>query len=478
MSSSNVARTKILCYFCHETFDEAHLAEHIHHCGAILQSCSNKCGAYFPRRSLSFHENQCLKFNKQSERHSLPRNFRMETCEEAEYRRKVLSLLQLLKTTVKSAECDRNQIKDDAARVKTRLATMETIAKSISCDLSNESNDTRKIQSSFDQRLNTLDYNLNQVEGRTRASFDAVTHRLDAMQSSVIDQRSKQVDLLSDCEVEIRDLKKFVANESILIGDIWDEHKRRMNDLKLELEMRCKTVEKLASEHDVLSEKLGGLMEELRKHTETIGKQEKMIKTLKYQLKDVIMYVEQLLVKDVHSPDSLSVCDSPVFHNYTKGRLLWRIDKYKEKMTGAKENDEQAVLLSPVFFNKEYGYALQMKLYLNGRDRWRDRNIIGCLQVIEGPWDPLLDWPCVLRASVTLRDQDNPANNIRKIVKTKANLKDPEGGTGLERDSVIDMFIPHTVLTRHHGYTRNNIIFLDVQVTEMRESLSTSSLIG
>ncbi|XP_011314568.1 TNF receptor-associated factor 3 [Fopius arisanus] len=456
--------SSIPCYFCTESFEESLLQEHLFLCGSVLQECTKKCGAYFPRRSLRHHEKYCTRIHH-PEYSSLPRNYRMAS-DDSKYHEKLLSLLNVLRATLREAESERQHIMTDTSLVKTRLANMESISKSIQADLSTEANTSRRALSFLDKRINTLDDDLRQVEGRTRVSFDAVTHRLDVVQGALVKQRNKQLEMLSNCEMEIKDLKKFVARESVLIGDVWDEHKIKMNDLKLELEMRCKASEELAGQHEILSEKLETLVE-------IIGKQEGMIKCLKDQVMDVVKCVEDIFIKDERDSRYSTISEWPSSNGVSKGRLLWRIDKYKEKMTAAKESD--AVIFSPVFFDREYGYALRMKLYLNGRDRWRDRNVIGCLQVVEGPWDPLLDWPCVLRASVTLRDQDNPANSVRKIVKTRATSREGEGHVA---DSVIDMFIPHTVLTRYDGYTRNNALFLDIQVTEIRESLSTSSLIA
>lgn len=266
-----------------------------------------------------------------------------------------------------------------------------------------------------------------------------------------------------------------------MISGVWHEQLKHIHDLKLELEMRCKSSRELSDGHGVLFEKINILVDEMRSHSEAIMRQATEIKTLKFQMKDNVRYVEDMIKDDPQrrygQNDIQCRCtheDSD--HVSVSGRFLWRIDRYKEKMTDAKEND--VVLYSPLFYSKEYGYALKVELYLNGRGQWKGRHIIGCLRVVDGQWDPLLDWPCILQANITLRDQENPANDIRKIVKAvkKAILNDDS--EKLDKESVTYMFIPHSKLTRYSGYTKNDVLFLDCQLTNLKSCISTPSLLG
>ncbi|XP_034944676.1 TNF receptor-associated factor 5 [Chelonus insularis] len=469
--------TSVLCYFCNDSFDERFWHDHVQLCGSILEQCPGKCGVYVPRKNLKSHRKRCISRYNFERSNTIPQRTLHMDCEDKEikWRDNVFSVLNLLRTAVKESEVERRKLIDNSIMMMKRLETIEETTQSMKLSILSESNNFQQRSLEFDGRLQNLDQAVNDVDGKTRASFDAVAYRLDVLQGIVIEERNKQVKVSEVFENEIEELKKFVAKESALISDAWDDQKRRMNDLKLELEMRCKNAKELEQKHDNLVIKTDMLLEELKLHSEVIEKQERTVKKLKSQTHNAISTLEELLSKNVESPSSTCECqcDFTNLSGVTNGRLLWRINRYKEKMTVAKEKD--FVLYSPVFFNKEYGYALKMELYLNGRDRWRDRNIIGCLKVVEGPWDPLLDWPCVLRATVTLRDQDNPANNIRKIVKTKARMRD-DSSSDSEKDSAIDMFIPHTTLIRYDGFTRNNVLFLDIQITEMRDSISTSSL--
>lgn len=45
----------------------------------------------------------------------------------------------------------------------------------------------------------------------------------------------------------------------------------------------------------------------------------------------------------------------------TRGHLIWRIDRYTERLKDAKNND--VVLRSPLFCNRHYGYTLRVSNY-------------------------------------------------------------------------------------------------------------------
>lgn len=151
----------------------------------------------------------------------------------------------------------------------------------------------------------------------------------------------------------------------------------------------------------------------------------------------------------------------------TNGRLLWRIEQYSKKLRWATEND--GTLFSPVFHDREYGYTLRVELLLNGKGRWKNRNMIGCVRAVDGEWDALLEWPCILRASVTLRSQENPLNNLSRIVKS---VKSKE----CDNDCDLYMFIPHSTLEKSE-YVKEDVLFLDVQVKDLQNSKSSPSLL-
>lgn len=53
-----------------------------------------------------------------------------------------------------------------------------------------------------------------------------------------------------------------------------------------------------------------------------------------------------------------------------------------------------------------------MDINLNGIGTWKGRNIIACITVVSGEWDPLLVWPCKLQADIILRDQPDDLTQV------------------------------------------------------------------
>jgi hypothetical protein len=55
---------------------------------------------------------------------------------------------------------------------------------------------------------------------------------------------------------------------------------------------------------------------------------------------------------------------------------------------------------------------LQIEVRLNGLGQWTGRHMTASLQVLEGEWDPLLQWPFNQRVTLTLRDQNTALDKV------------------------------------------------------------------
>jgi len=382
--------------------------------------------------------------------------------------------LTLLRLAIDQGEKERIRLQDDLSRNLSLLHSQQESLAALQLNIEEAVEESRSNHAALNRRLNTLEMITDDMQHCTTLNLRQISEQLKLLEGELTDDQSKHACTPNDWLQELKDLKTFVAKESIRASDIWQEHLQRINDLKLELEMRCKNTKELTSKHDTLSEKMNSLSGEICKHSESMAKRKSEIKGLKFQMKENLKYIEELIVENCRSEPSLNSCSCEgVESASTNGRVIWRIERYKEKMSEAKGSD--CAFYSPIFYNKEYGYTLRMELFLNGKGQWKDRHIIGCLRVENGKWDPLLDWPCVLRAAVILRDQDNPANDVRKIVKTVGRDKDDSDP---DKESGLYMFIPHTILSRYSGYTKNNVIFLDIQVKDIKTSASTMSLVA
>jgi len=456
------------CYFCNEFLEEKYLTEHVVHCAAVLTECPNKCGVYIPRRNLEAHRKACNK--KMSKKNS-----QIKEIQDSVWKEKVFTILTLLRLAIDQGEKERIRLEDDLSRNLSLLHSQQESLAALRLNVTEVAEESRNHNAILNQRLNDLEMITDNMQHCTSLTFQQISERMTLLENGLNGEQAgtRHKRAPNDWFKELKDLKTFVAKDSIRASDMWQEYSQRVNDLKLELEMRCKDSKEVTSKQDILSGKVDSLLEEIRKHSENAAGQMSDIKGLKFQMKENLKYVEELIVENCRPAESSLNSCSCVENASTNGRIIWRIDRYREKMSEAKERDR--ALYSPIFYNKEYGYTLRMKLYLNGKGRWKDRHIIGCLRVENGKWDPLLDWPCVLRAVVILRDQDNRANDVKKIVKTVGRDKDDSDGP--DRESGLYMFIPHTLLSRYSGYTKNNIMFLDLQVMDVKISASTVSLV-
>lgn len=465
---NSIVGRSVPCYFCNEFLEEKYLYDHVKHCGSVLEECPFKCGVYVPRNIMEDHRKTCKNITKE--------NNQFKEVQDSLWRNKVFSALTLLRSVINNEEKERRTLQNTMSQCLKLLNSQQESIDSLRFQISETTETCRQYNTTLSQRLNDLEVIYDCMEQRASLSFQSISEQLKLLHDELTNEQNKHDKILDNWCLELKDLKTFIKKESVHVNNMWQEQQQLIHDLKLELEMRCKNSKELIDQQKHVIEKIKSLEEEIERQSETASSQKSNIKGLKFQMKENLKYLEELIADNSksNSPEFLECpCKQECFEQYsTNGRLLWRIDRYKEKMTEAKESD--CVIYSPKFLNKEYGYTLRMKLFLNGIGQWKDRHIIGCLQVEAGKWDPLLDWPCVLKATATLRNQENPANDIKKIVKAvgqdKSNPKD------VTKDAGIYMFIPHTTLTRYSGYVQDNTLFLDIQVKDIKASASTPSL--
>ncbi|KAF7383419.1 hypothetical protein HZH66_012769 [Vespula vulgaris] len=471
-----VVRRSVPCYFCNEFLEERYLPEHVKHCGAVLEECPHKCGVYVPRRNMQIHERSCSKriSKRSSEIKADPRD--------SLWKEKVLSILTLLRGAINEAEKERKRLTETMSKNFAVLHRKHEVLDMMRLNTIESMEETRRNNVTLDQRLNVLELSCDNMEQRTCMSFQKISEQLQLLQTGLDDEQKKHEKLFDDWAKDLSDLKTFVAKESILVSGIWQEQLKRIHDLKLELEMRCKDSKDLVKKYEELCERIESTGKETRELFHTTAEQRKDIKALRFQAKENLKYVEELIKDSSSKVNTLEdsdreckCCLRELGPFSTNGRLLWRIDRYKEKMNEAKEDDSP--IYSPIFLNKDYGYTLRMELFLNGIGQWKDRHVIGCLKVENGKWDPLLDWPCILRATVILKDQENPANDLRKIVKS-VRREQNDTKEKPDKESGLYMFIPHTTLARYSGYTKNDVMFFEIQVKDVKTSDSMPSLLG
>lgn len=466
---NSVVRRSVPCYFCNNFLEEKYLYNHVKHCGSVLEECSFKCGIYVPRKNMEDHRKTCNKNITKG-------NNQIKEIQDSLWKDKIFSILTLLRSAINIEEKERRILQDNMSQCLKLLNSQQKSIDFLQFQLTNVIKECHQSNEILNQRLNDLEITCDNMEQRTSLNFQQISEQLKLLHDELINEQNKHDEVSDNWSLELKDLKTFLTKENIHINNIWQEQQQLINDFKLELEMRCKSSKELMDQQRFIMEKIKNLEKEIQGQLETTTNQKSDIKELKFQMKENLKYLEELIKDNLkfnisEFPDyqyKRECCDQ--YSN--NGRLLWKIDRYKEKMTEAKEN--HCILYSPKFLSKEYGYTLRVKLFLNGIGQWKDQHIIGCLQVETGKWDPLLDWPCILKATAILRNQENPANDVKKFVKAVG--QDKSNSNDVNKETGIYMFIPHTILTRYPGYIKDNALFLDIQVTSTKSSASTLSL--
>jgi hypothetical protein len=211
---------------------------------------------------------------------------------------------------------------------------------------------------------------------------------------------------------DVDEFRKFLSSENVMISGLWAEQLAEVRNLTARIESINQVSE--------------------AKSKETA------------QMKQCIKECDESITRQARGNAFLAL-----------GHIVWRISDFEAKMNDAKEND--TVLHSPVFYSSEYGYKLRVELRLNGMGQWTGRHMTASLQVLEGEWDPLLQWPFNQRVTLTLRDQNSPPDKVNSLVKNLVEGKEKEVPAGLH------VFIPHTTL-QQHNYVCNNIMYIEVTV--------------
>lgn len=149
--------------------------------------------------------------------------------------------------------------------------------------------------------MSVLEQAHNDSEERTCQSFKRVQERLELLNCGIAEELKKRDIAIDEWQMELRDIKTFLGKESVAINGVWQEYTRRINDLKLELEMRCKVINGIDQEQKILAQRFDGLAEELAKFSKIQEKQDEQVQTLRKELQVGICEKINIIVKVVHS---------------------------------------------------------------------------------------------------------------------------------------------------------------------------------
>ncbi|XP_071486784.1 TNF receptor-associated factor 4-like [Diadema antillarum] len=169
--------------------------------------------------------------------------------------------------------------------------------------------------------------------------------------------------------------------------------------------------------------------------------------------------------------DSLGVCMQKVrdLEKLYGSQLVWKIDKYAERMQEAKTG-KKVTIFSPPFLTSRHGYKLSVSLCLNGDGKAKSHFMSIFVCINRGEYDALLPWPFSHRITFTLIDQcQDPTarRNISYNIKpnpckeNKPFLGRPLG----ERNASFgtQKFVPLNMI-KTLDYIRDDTMFVKVQV--------------
>ena len=176
-----------------------------------------------------------------------------------------------------------------------------------------------------------------------------------------------------------------------------------------------------------------------------------------------------LIKKEKESRENAMVQVSEKMSGIRPGMVIWRVSNVESNINEASSVQSKAKpLLGEAFYSEPYGYLLQPKIFFNGA-RLNDQAYISVfIQIVKGPFDPVLKWPFEKRIRITLIEQESRGlrRNIQKVLIPAADGKeaqrpchDTNNGFGIYK------FVSHEVL-RAGRYITDDVFFVKLKVLE------------
>lgn len=148
------------------------------------------------------------------------------------------------------------------------------------------------------------------------------------------------------------------------------------------------------------------------------------------------------------------------------GRFLWRINKFDQRLSDAKEGNEKYLYSDP-FYSGRYGYKFRVCVAFNGDGDAKGTHISVYINLVRGKFDALLPWPYSTKIVFTLMDQRHEEDERRNIVMDIIPDTTLEGWQRPETDQNpgvgIWTFAKHENI-KNRGFLKDDEIFLKVEV--------------
>ncbi|EDW08045.2 TNF receptor-associated factor 3 isoform X2 [Drosophila mojavensis] len=449
-STTIVKYEKSSCLFCNEWFDAQTFTEHLIHCGQVLEECPNSCNVFIPRIRMRSHLKECQRGKHQQKMQRLTAS--MERLDQfADHRVQVLEQdISTIRSVLNEEIRQRLHLITDVGNIRKHNNVVE--------DWTRETDDCiAELRQQLDEERaqRTLATEQNQVDFQYCCS---ITQSLkEQLETKMNDLQQYINQLSSDVSFHQNQL-----NDNIMkLEEIVFENERINHDKFMRIEQFLQEINedikiKLGSS-DLSTSKQATLDYEVKNVKSIMCETEERCDKLQSIIQDLDKALHQTMqsISDIENQMAMQQRIASVQN--IRGHLIWRIKDYSKKLEEAKQYD--TILHSAMFSNKAFGYALRLDIYLNGKGTWKGRNLIACLNVLSGEYDPLLNWPCRLQAEIIIRDQSGVALEAQDYVKTIYVRK--------KSDDYIQsnqyFHIPHKVITSRN-YLRNDSLFVEVRV--------------
>lgn len=129
---------------------------------------------------------------------------------------------------------------------------------------------------------------------------------------------------------------------------------------------------------------------------------EEQVQLLTSRVNESQRHWQRVSAMDVQLEEALS-------RSWTHGKFLWRIQPYS-RLKMQQMHEDIARVVSPSFYTGVPGYKLRLMADLNGYGEGLGTHLSLFLQVMQGRFDCVLDWPC--KHEHTLRIVDQTGRNL------------------------------------------------------------------
>ena len=268
----------------------------------------------------------------------------------------------------------------------------------------------------------------------------------DKLQKWIVSVFKKFSDQQQQTNTELETLRKADEMERAALLKHEDETSEEISELREEITKNFKKLEKVKVELTVTRDEM---KEGFSEHCE--------------QMKLDYENLSDQITKEKQARENrfLQVAEEMKQMNpINTGVLIWRIDNVESALTKAKPS------YGKTFYSDPYGYLLQPKIFFDGA-RPEDKGYVSIfIRILQGPFDPILEWPFGKRICLTLISQESNGikRDIEKILIPDADVEelrrpteDANNGFGIYK------FVTKEVL-RGEEYIVDDAMFIKIEV--------------